>query len=161
MDSNGKIERQRFNLATTTIGRNGWLSFILCFPNPNLERRLCSQVCKTSPMLWRKGPKKVLNFLLCIPEGLEVQSQSLVVGCAPLSLLAPFFYRKILSVMIHHWITLMICMFFPSNFWLNTKENWILSIKLYFMGRYFLNFLPNTLLVVFNVISLYMYAFDI
>jgi len=25
MDSNGKIERQRFNLAATTIGRNGWL----------------------------------------------------------------------------------------------------------------------------------------
>jgi hypothetical protein len=68
----------------------------------DLGRRLCSRVCKTSPMLWRKGLKKVLNFLLCIPEGLEVQSQSLVVGCVPLSLHVPFFYRKILSVMIHH-----------------------------------------------------------
>jgi len=79
----------------------------------DLERRLCSQVCKTCPMLWRKGPKKVLNFLLCILEGLEVQSQSLAVGCAPLSLHVPFFYRKILSIMIHHWITLVIHMFFP------------------------------------------------
>ncbi len=79
----------------------------------DLERRLCSQVCKTSPMLWRKGPKKVLSFLLCILEGSEVQSQSLAVGCAPLSLHVPFFYRKILFVMIHHWITLVIRMFFP------------------------------------------------
>ncbi len=79
----------------------------------DLERRLCSRVCKTSPMLWRKGPKKVLNFLLCIPEGSEAQSQSLAVGCAPLSLPVPFFYRKIVSVMIHHWITLVIHMFFP------------------------------------------------
>jgi hypothetical protein len=88
----------------------------------DLERRLCSQVCKTcpmlwvcktSPMLWRKGFKKVLNFLLCIPECPEVQSQSLAIGCTPLSFHVPFFYRKIPSVMIHHWITLMICMFFP------------------------------------------------
>jgi hypothetical protein len=79
----------------------------------DLERRLCSRVCKTSPMLWRKGPKKVLNFLLCIPKSSEVQNQSLAIGCAPLSLPMPFFYRKILSVMIHHWITLVICMFFP------------------------------------------------
>ncbi len=127
----------------------------------DLERRLCSRVCKTSPMLWRKGPKKVLNFLLCILEGSEVQSQSLAIGCAPLSFHVPFFYRKILSVMIHHWITLVIHMFFPQNFWLDTKENWIFSIKLYLMGRCFLNFLPNTLLVVFNVINLYMHAFDI
>ncbi len=127
----------------------------------DLERRLCSQVCKTSPMLWRKGPKKVLNFLLCIPKGSEVQSQSLAVGCAPLSLRVPFFYRKILSVMIHHWITLVICMFFPQNFWLDTKENWISSTKLYLMGRCFLNFLPKTLLVVFYVISLYVHAFEI
>jgi len=63
----------------------------------DLERRLCSQVCKTSPMLWRKGRKKVLNFLLCIPEGSEVQSQSLTIGCAPLSLPVPFFYRKYMS----------------------------------------------------------------
>ncbi len=127
----------------------------------DLERRLCSRVCKTSPMLWRKGLKKVLNFLLCIPKGLEVQSQSLAVGRAPLSLPVPFFYRKILSVMIHHWITLVIRMFFPQTFWLNTKENRIFSIKLYLMGRCFLIFLPNTLLVVFNVINLYVHAFDI
>ncbi len=99
MDSNGKIERQRFNLVATTIGWNGWLSFILCFSNPDVERRLCSQVCKTSPMLWRKGPKKVLNFLLCILEGSKVQNQSLVVGCAPLSLPVPFLYGNIISVM--------------------------------------------------------------
>ncbi len=46
----------------------------------DLERRLCGQVCKTSPMLWRKGLEKVLNFLLCIPKSSEVQSQSLAVG---------------------------------------------------------------------------------
>jgi hypothetical protein len=68
---------------------------------------------------------------------------------------------KILAVMIHHWITLVIRMFFPLNFWLDTIENWIFSIKLYLMGRCFLNFLPKTLLVVFNVISLYMHAFFI
>jgi hypothetical protein len=45
--------------------------------------------------------------------------------------------------------------------WLDTKENWIFSMKLYLMGRCFLDFLPNILLVVFNVISLYMHAFDI
>jgi hypothetical protein len=40
-----------------------------------------------------------------------------------ISLRVPFFYRKILSVMIHHWITLVIRMFFPHTFWLDTKEN--------------------------------------
>jgi hypothetical protein len=158
MDSNVPIERQRFNLTTTTIGRNGWLSFILCFLDPMTKKEGCV-VEFVKPVLCYG--EKVLNFLLCIPEGSKVQSQSLAVGCAPLSLHVPFFYRKILSVMIHHWITFVIRMFFPWNFWLDTKENWIFSIKLYLMGRCFLNFLPNTLLVVFNVINLYMHAFDI
>ncbi len=158
MDSNGKIERQRFNLAATTVGRNGWLSFILYFPDRMTQKEGC--VAKFVKPVLCYG-EKVLNFLLCIPKGSEVQSQSLAVGCAPSSLPMPFFYRKILSVMIHHWITLVIRMFFPQNFWLDTKENWISSIKLYLMGRCFLNFLPKTLLVVFNVISLYVHAFDI
>jgi len=123
----------------------------------DLERRLCSQVCKTNPMLWRKGLKNVLNFLLCIPEGLEVQSQSLVVGCAPLSLHVPFFYKKILFVMIYLSNPYVLSIELLAGY----KRNWIFSIKLYLMGRCFLNFLPNTLLVVFNVISLYMHAFDI
>jgi hypothetical protein len=84
--------------------RKKWMTFLhsMFSRSYDLERRLCSQVCKTSPMLWRKGPKKVLNFLLYIPKGSEVQSQSLAIGCAPLPLRVPFLYKKILSVMIHY-----------------------------------------------------------
>jgi hypothetical protein len=94
-------------------------------------------------LCYGKGPKKVLNFLLCIPEGSEVQSQSLAVGCAPLSLPVPFFYRKILSVMIHHWITLVIHMFFSIELLVGYKRKLNFLYKVIPHGKVFSEFLTK------------------
>ncbi len=81
--------------------------------------------------------------MLCIPEGSEVQSQSLVVGCAPLSLPVPFFYRKILSVMIHHWITLVIHMFFSIELLAGYKRKLNFLYKVIPHGKVFFEFLTK------------------